>query len=121
MRAMYDLQPEKYSDNGNGSFTYRWGIEEVQVTRQMGEGEATETKWQCNEVIVWGTVTREKIVATVIESLWGIDMEAKLLNDYNASKLLLLPEEYQQRYVNFLNERKQIKELINADCAEIGI
>jgi len=121
MKAMYDLQPEKISDNGNGSITYRWGIQEVQITRQMGETEATETKWQCNEVIVWGTVTRAKIVTKVIEEIWGIDVEAKLLNDYNAAILDILPVEYKTRYTDFLIERKAMKEQINADCAEIGL
>lgn len=118
MKAMYDLQPEKYSDNGNGSFTYRWAILQVEVPRQ---GETPDLKWQCNEVIVYGTVNREKIVATVIESLWGVNTEAKLLNDYNAYVLGILPVEYKTRYTDFLNERKVVKEQVNADCAIIGL
>ncbi|MCX6222491.1 MAG: hypothetical protein NTZ69_16085 [Bacteroidia bacterium] len=121
MKATYDLQPEIFSANGNGSYTYRWGIQEVTMERTIGEVTTTETKWQCNEVIVWGTVTREKIVATVIESIWGIDMEAKLLNDYNAAQMDILPAEYIQRYKDFLNARKVTKDQINADCIEIGI
>ncbi len=118
MKAMYDLQPEKYSDNGNGSFTYRWDILQVEVSQQGG---TIELKWQCNEVIVWGTVTREKIVETVIKELWGINTEAKLLNDYNAFVLGILPVEYKTRYADFLTARKIIKDQINADCATLGI
>jgi hypothetical protein len=121
MTAMYDKQPEKFSDNGNGSITYRWDIKEVTIDRQMGETETTETKWQCNEVIVWGTITRVKVVTKVIEELWGIDVEAKLLNDYNAAVLDILPLEYKIRYTEFLNARKAIKVQVNADCAEIGL
>jgi hypothetical protein len=121
MKAMYDLRPEKFSDNGNGSITYRWDIAEAQIIRQMGQEETEETKWQCNEVIVWKTVTRAKITTRVIEEIWGIDVEAKLLNDYNASVLGVLPIEYQSKYLAFINERKTIKDQINADCIEYEI
>ena len=121
MKAMYDLQPEKFSDNGNGSITYRWDIQEVTITRQMGEVETSETKWQCNEVIVWGTVTRAKVVTKVIEEIWGIDVEAKLMNDYNAAVLGVLPLEYKTRYTVFLTARKAIKDQVNADCAEASL
>lgn len=109
MRAQYDLRPEKYSANGDGSYTYRWDIE-----------AKTDGSWQCNEVVVWGTVTREKIVAKVIEETWG-SIESKLLNDYNAALMEILPDEYITRYADFLTERKARKEQINADCAEIGL
>ncbi len=121
MKAMYDMQPEIYSANGNGSSTYRWGVVAVQVTHRMGETEITETKWQCEEVTLWATITRAKIVNKVIEEIWGIDVEAKLLNDYNASLLGILPVEYQTKYSAFLADRKTIKDQINEDCAELGI
>ena len=121
MKAMYDLQPEKISNNGNGSITYRWDIKEVEMPRQMGETVTTETKWQCSEVIVWGTITRSKIVRAVIEEKWGMDVESKLMNDYNAAVIGVLPIEYKTRYTEFLTDRKAVKDQINADCAEIWL
>ena len=121
MKAFYDVQPEKFSDNKNGSVTYRWGIEVVEIVRNMGGEETTETKWTADEVIVYNPVTRAKIVETVISAVWGVNMEAKLLNDYNSALNGLLESEYQANYLTFLTERKALKELINEDCAEMGI
>ena len=121
MKAFYDVQPEKYSDNKNGSATYRWGIEQVEITRNMGGEDVTETKWTADEVVVWGPVTRSKIVETVIAEVWGVNNEAKLLNDYNAAVNGLLTSEYQDHYIAFLTERKALKELINDDCADLNI
>lgn len=60
----YDFKPSKLEANGNGSYTYRWDIQEVQVEKhfvEAGDNEQTEagqtTKWTCNEVVVWGMVT----------------------------------------------------------------
>ena len=54
-----------------------------------GEGteeRTTTVKWECDEVIVWGTVTRNKITEAVVTTLWDRDREKKLINDYNAAK-----------------------------------
>lgn len=119
MKAFYDNQPEKYSDNKNGSATYRWGIEQVEINRNMGGEDVTETKWTADEVVVWGPVTRQKIVETAICEVWGINAEAKLLNDYNAAILGVLPDSYRIAYADFLTSRKALKDTINADCAEL--
>jgi hypothetical protein len=82
------------------------------------------TQWECNEVIVWETVTREKITAAVIAALWPSDYEAKMVNDYNAAKEGVLGDNgqaYIDRYTAFLAERKAIKEQVAADCAALEI
>ena len=33
----YDFKPSKLEANGNGSYTYRWDIQEVQVENHFGE------------------------------------------------------------------------------------
>lgn len=35
----YDFKPSKLEANGNGSYTYRWDIQEVQVENHFGELE----------------------------------------------------------------------------------
>jgi hypothetical protein len=116
--AYYDNKPSKFEANGNGSYTYRWNISEVQVS----EGE---TKWECDEVIVWSPVSSNKIVGAVINSLWNKDYEQKLINDYNSAKEGIFDEqksiESTERYLQFLADRKAIKEQIDQDCTELGI
>lgn len=116
--AFYDNQPAVFEAVGNGSYIYRWGIEETTVTNQ---DETTTTKYKCFEVIVWGTVTKDKITSAVIEAIWGGGIEQKMLNDYNAAKMELLDASYIEKYHAFLIERKAIKEQIAADCLEFGI
>ena len=109
----YDFQPEKLQANGDGSYTYRWDIKEVQVS--------SVAKWACDEVVVWCTVTNDKLKEAVINHLWGSDKEAKLINDYNAVQLGILSSDFADPYVEYLSKRKEMKDQIDADCVELQI
>lgn len=111
--AFYDNQPAVFEAVGNGSYIYRWGIEETTVPNQ---DKTTSIKYKCFEVVVWGTVTKDKITSAVIEALWGNGIEQKMLNDYNAAMMEILDDSYIEKYQAFLIERKAIKEQILADC-----
>ena len=123
--AIYDAKPSKYEAVGNGSYLYRWNIEEIQVP---DDSETTVIKWQCEEVTVWSPVTPNKVTEAVITSKWDNNYEQKLVNDYNAAKLGVYGSttsteatEKVAAYTAYLNERKALKEQIDADCAELGI
>ena len=125
--AIYDAKPSKYEAVGNGSYLYRWNIEEIQVP-DNSDSETTVIKWQCEEVTVWSTVTPNKVTEAVITSKWDNNYEQKLVNDYNAAKLGVYgsttsteASEKMAAYTAYLNERKALKEQIDADCAELGI
>lgn len=128
--AMYDKKPAMYEANNNGSYTYRWDIKEVQVPSGMHSEEdaTTTTKWECQEVIVWGTVTKDKLTEKVVTTLWANDYEKKLINDYNAAKEGVFGSVTGEtaktcitRYKEFLTQRKAIKEQIESDCATLNI
>lgn len=106
-KAEYTQQPAKLQAVGNGSHLYRWGIE--QVTKQAMEGETATISWQCFEVVVWGNPTADKVTEAVVTALWPSNIEAKLINDYNAAKEGLLTQEYEQAYIDFINQRKAVK------------
>jgi hypothetical protein len=125
--AIYDAKPSKYEAVGNGSYLYRWNIEEIQVP-DNSDSETTVIKWQCEEVTVWSPVTSNKITEAVIILKWDNNYEQKLVNDYNAAKLGVYGSttsteatEKVAAYTAYLNERKALKEQIDADCAELGI
>ena len=72
-RAYYDALPPKFEAVGNGSYIYRWDIQEEAVPQQiMAEdedqpvAEVSHTQYSCYEVIVWATVTSNKITEAVI-------------------------------------------------------
>jgi hypothetical protein len=123
MKSNSDVKPPVLQDLGDGSYRYRWDIKEVEIPAMEPKG-AARTQWECKEVTVWDTVTREKITSAVIAALWDSDYEAKLLNDYNAAKEGIFGEDAQKyidRYTTFLSERKAIKEQVGLDCETLNI
>ena len=115
--ASYDFKPSVYEANGDGSFTYRWDIIEVQRQTEEDGAEPT-TSWECQEVVVWATVTKNKLTAAVLSALWDIDYEAKLQNDYNAAKIGQADASCIKKYEDFIRERKRIKKQVDKDYRE---
>jgi hypothetical protein len=116
--ATYDFKPPVYEPNGDGSFTYRWDIKEVSLQANENGGaqeQGQKPNWGCNEVIVWATVTREKLTAAVLAALWDSDYEAKLQNDYNAAKIGQADSSYTKKYEDFIRERKRVKKQVDKD------
>ena len=114
IKTFFDSLPQVLSDNNDGSITYRWNIEQVD-----------EESWSSNEVIVWKPISRRKITKAVVTSIWDIDVEQKLINDFNATNLGLFSEDDNEddisAYMSFLAERKNIKEMIKNDCKLLDI
>lgn len=133
MQAFYDAKPSKIEAIGNGSYAYRYNIQEVETPVHSyfeKTAEVTETKkqWSCEEVIVWAPLSSNKITEAVITSKWDANYEQKLVNEYNAAQLGLYgaktSEEAKARikaYTEYLSERAALKTQVDADCAELGI
>jgi len=111
-KVEYDNQPARLQAVGNGSHLYRWGIE--QVKKEGSEGIPDVTAWQCFEVLVWNNPTPNSVTEAAIAAMWPPTIEAKLINDYNAAKEGLLPKEFKAAYLEFITERKALKETIQA-------
>lgn len=106
-KVQYDNNPTAIEAVGNGSYLYRWGS--APVTKEE------QTLYECYEVVVWSPISANKITEVVIEALWGNGVEEKLLNDYNAAVLGILPTTFKETYKEFLQERKAVKEQIEKD------
>ncbi len=130
--AFYDEKPSKLEAVGNGSYLYRFNIEEETIEQRVeGEEDALETKtrWQCDEVTVWAPLTANKITEAVITAICPATHEQKLVNEYNAANLGMVggsktSDEAKQKiaaYKEFLECRNTLKEQVDADCAELGI
>lgn len=118
-RANYDNRPAIFEAVGNGSYIYRWDIQEEKTPAEGSEKE--RVSYTCLEVIVWGVVTRAKVKSACINAMWGDGVEEKLINDYNAAVLKVLDTSYKEAYKNFLTERKALKEQVEADLIPLGI
>lgn len=109
-RIYSDKIPSTIERDSNGYYLYRWDIQTEQRDEYIG--------YSYYEVIVWPTLTANKILETCINELWGTDVEAKKLNDYNAAQLGILDLSYVESYKTFLNERKALKDRVDSDFAE---
>ena len=140
MTAFYDNKPSVLEAVGNGSFLYRWDIQEA-ASESNSQATAVEdgsevetttkeqrTQWQCEEAVVWSPLTANKITEAVIATKWDGNYEQKLVNEYNGAQLGVYgsktSEEAKARiqaYTDFLAERYALKQQVDADCTKLGI
>lgn len=136
-RSFYDARPPKFEAVGNGSYIYRWDIQEEDAPQHqvMAEGseepvaENQRKQYSCYEVVVWATVTSNKITEAAIRAMWDANYEQKLINEYNAASLGAVggsksSDEAKEKittYKDFLAARAALKAQIDADCAELNI
>lgn len=134
-RAFYDTKPLNYEAVGNGSYIYRWDIQEEKIQSEMMQEDeeqsiasAEKVQYSCREVIVWTPVTANKITEVVISASIDRDREMKLINDYYSATLGLYGETKTgegkakiDAYTQFLQERADLKAQVDKDCEELGI
>lgn len=113
MKSYSDKKQQVIESLPNGANFYRYNFQQVE-----SEGKR---QWECEEVIIWSTLTKDKITSALINERWGLNFENKLLNDYYAAIEGILGVEKKQPYLDFLVERKLLKEQIEKDCNEFGI
>lgn len=124
-KAYYDTRPAPFEAVGDGSHRYRWAIEEIAMPGTPDRLPASQ--WACYETVVRGRPDPDTILRAAIAARWGADAEAKLLNDFNAAQLGLFGSakgaeaaRYIDRYKEFLDQRKALKEQIENDWKEHG-
>ena len=121
MKSNYDEKPAVIEAVGNGGYFYRWDIKEV----AMDTEEEQCAQWKCQEVVVYAPLSSNKIVKAVIAEIWGIDVENKMLNEFNAAQLGIYDDATAQakiaKYKAFLSDRAAIKAQVDNDCKEFGI
>lgn len=125
-----DTMPEKIIDlyDGKGGFVYNFDIQEFteEVTVEPAEEEeephtAVVTKYRHSSLVMTAPKTQNHILETLLTELVPANREQKLLNDYNAAKEYILPESAKAAYLEFLAEKKRIKEMVESDCEVYSI
>lgn len=61
------------------------------------------------------------ILRTMLAEMYPEDQELKLQNDFNAAALGIEPLDKQQPYVEYLNIRKALREMIDTQCGSHNI
>ena len=123
MKAFYSQKPKVLEAVGNGSYLYRYNITEEQI--EAIEQTEQQTQWSCEEVTVWAPISANKITEKVLTEKWDNNYEQKLVNEYNAAVMGMLSEDIAQKrkdaYMTFLQERAELKTIVDNDCKEMGI
>lgn len=123
MKALYGQKPKVLEAVGNGSYLYRYNITEEQI--EATEQTEQQTQWSCEEVTVWAPLSANKITEKVLTEKWDNNYEQKLVNEYNAAEMGMLSEDVAQKkkdaYMTFLQERAELKTIVDNDCKEMGI
>ena len=123
MKAIYSQKPKVLEAVGNGSYLYRYNITEEQT--EQAEQTEQQTQWSCEEVTVWSPLSANKITEKVLTEKWDNNYEQKLVNEYNAAVMGMLSEDVAQKrkdaYMTFLQERAELKTIVDNDCKEMGI
>lgn len=121
MKTFYDEKPAVIEAVGNGGYYYRWDVKEVTIESE----EEPRTQWQCEQVVVYAPLTSNKIVQAVIAEVWGLDIENKMLNEFNGAQLGIYDEvtaaDKIAKYKQFLAKRNALKAQVDTDCKEAGI
>lgn len=121
MKTYYNEKPAIIEAVGNGGYYYRWNIKEVIINTE----EEQRKQWQCEQVVVYAPLTSNKIVQAAIAEVWGLDIENKMLNEFNGAQLDIYDEATSAakiaKYKQFLAERNVLKAQVDADCKEAGI
>ena len=77
------------------------------------------------ESVIYAPFSQNQIIETVFTDIFGNDYENKLINEYNSALLDVYSEDEKaqkiERYKEFLQERKALKEEIETICKEHNI
>ena len=124
MKTYSNNKTEVFEPVRDGGFRYNYNIREVEVDRvdiieDENETNIKQTQWECDNVIIYPPINKDKITRAVISYNWESDYENKLINDYNAISLGFFTGQEAakklERYREFLARRKELKEMINQD------
>lgn len=125
-----DSKPETIFDlkNGQSTFLYNHNVKEVPVIKDENgvtvttdEKAATGTMFQYDSLRVEYPRTADNIFSTLITSKYPANRESKLVNEYQSAVLGLLDENAKLPYEDFLKDRLEIRNTVDADCKENNI
>lgn len=116
MKVYYDNQPSIVEGVGNGSYRYHWNIKQININNEEGE---EKTAWECDEVIVWGTISSDKIINAIIHTKYSTDQELSLVNKFNAYQQgLSIAPDVINNYKEYLLFVDEIKHMVKKDLGE---
>lgn len=96
---------------------YNFNIEAGERQNETG----VEAGYYYDSLRVSYPLTQRNVFETLLRALYPQDVEMKLQNDFNAVSVGMESLEKKQAYIDFLDHRKQLKEMVEADCQQAGV
>jgi hypothetical protein len=91
---------------------------------QEQQDEEGETYYTHDTLVVPWPLTRRNVFKTLLEALYPLDFEIKLINDYN-TEMSIVPEQRDQSkiqaYQQFLSDRETLRQQVINDCQTANI
>jgi hypothetical protein len=119
MRKTSEQQPKRLQINENGSWRWRWNIEEELIPGE--EGSEDKTLYSYDELEGSGEPTLKNVTDSLVLSLWSIETQMELVTNYLEAKEGLLNVAYTQPFIDFSKRRDRIKRDISKYFVEHGL
>ena len=105
MKAYYDQQPERLTIDNDGTYLFRWNIEEIT--------EEERTQWQCDEVRCSGNPDIDKVKLAIIRDSYDANKEFSIINKYNSHQVgVIVNPDAVDNYTKYLNFLKEIDDIL---------
>lgn len=112
MRLVNNNQPKVFDRINSYSIDYNYNIEEVE------DGYAYDSiRIECPIELLSSNI----VFKSLIEGLYPLSVELKLKNDYESAVNGIEPIEKKQPYLDFLQARKDLHDMVENDCIINGI
>jgi hypothetical protein len=105
-------------DKVKGTTLYNFNQHFVEVDNEDGS-KSKENEYDSLRVDY--PVNANHVLETLISEKYPSGIEQKLINDYNAAVAGIEGKEKKQPYLDFLNDRKAIRTMVDADCTANNI
>lgn len=113
-----DRHPGTFIKLSEAKFHYNYNIEAATEPDEQGN-DVQGFRYNCLEVPY--PLTSDNVIKELISALYPQPIEQKLQNDYIAANEGIEDESKKQAYLMFLSGRKEIKQMVESDCAQHGI
>ena len=113
----YDSKPSCIAAVGDGSYLFRWDIQEERIVVDEG---VEVTQYSCCESTLSGVPEYGKCIVSVLRQDYSVDDELALVNKYNAYKQGIIDDaSIEGEYAEYLSYVDKVKSMVDAALSSV--
>lgn len=117
MKSNSNVRPLTFEKVGNGSWWYRYNIQEREV--EDPETKEKSVVYDYDEVQVWEKPNDNNLKAAVIADKYTLSEEINLANNYRRFELGMTTDEAKKTgYINYLKDVDALKAMVEKDLVD---